>query len=99
MICPGDSGLEEAPAPLKADDPQHKIRRFAPRVMRHTAASWLVQDGVPLYDVQSLLGHESYRTAERYSHLAPDSHSKVIDSWARRRDARVTHGRKEARPS
>src|ERR1022692_1759400 len=43
-------------------DPGHRIRRFAPRVMRHTAASWLVQDGVPLYDVQALLGHESYAT-------------------------------------
>ena len=29
------------------------IRRFPPRIMRHTAASWLVQDGVPLYDVQA----------------------------------------------
>ena len=38
------------------------IRRFPPRIMRHTAASWLVIDGVPLYDVQALLGHESYRT-------------------------------------
>lgn len=27
------------------------IRRFPPRIMRHTAVSWLVQDGVPLYDV------------------------------------------------
>jgi site-specific recombinase XerD len=33
--------------------------------MRHTAASWLVQDGVPLYDVQALLGHESFRTTAR----------------------------------
>jgi len=41
------------------------IRRFPPRIMRHTAASWLVIDGVPLYDVQALLGHESYRTTER----------------------------------
>ena len=24
------------------------IRRFPPRIMRHTAASWLVQDRVPL---------------------------------------------------
>jgi integrase len=32
------------------------IRRFPPRVMRHTTASWLVQDGVPLYDVQAVLG-------------------------------------------
>ena len=67
------------------------IHRFPPRVMRHTAASWLVQDGVPLYDVQALLGHEDYATTQRYAHLAPDAHGKVIESWARRRDARLTH--------
>jgi integrase len=54
------------------------IRRFPPRIMRHTAASWLVQDGVPLYDVQHLLGHEDYSTTQRYAHLAPDAHSKVM---------------------
>jgi hypothetical protein len=43
------------------------VRRFAPRIMRHTAASWLVQDGVPLYDVQALLGHEDYATTQRYA--------------------------------
>ena len=85
--------------PRACGDPEHTIRRFAPRVMRHTAASWLVQDGVPLYDVQALLGHESYETTQRYAHLAPDAHSKVIESWMRRSDAPVTHGRKEARPS
>ncbi|GAA3172168.1 tyrosine-type recombinase/integrase [Nonomuraea roseoviolacea] len=60
------------------------IRRFPPRIMRHTAASWLVQDGVPLYDVQSLLGHESFTTTQRYAHLAPDAHEKVVQSWRRR---------------
>jgi integrase len=75
------------------------IRRFPPRIMRHTAASWLVQDGVPLYDVQALLGHEDYATTQRYAHLAPDAHGKVIESWARRNDARVTHGREKAGPS
>jgi integrase len=60
------------------------IRRFPPRIMRHTAASWLVQDGVPLYDVQALLGHEDYTTTQRYAHLRPDAHSKVIESWGRR---------------
>jgi integrase len=73
------------------------IRRFPPRIMRHTAASWLVIDGVPLYDVQALLGHESYRTTERYAHLAPDAHDKVVQSWARRRDASLTHGPQKGR--
>lgn len=60
------------------------IRRFPPRIMRHTAASWLVQDGVPLYDVQELLGHEDYATTQRYAHLAPGAHGKVTESWQRR---------------
>jgi integrase len=62
------------------------IRRFPPRIMRHTAASWLVQDGVPLYDVQALLGHESFATTQRYAHLAPGAHGTVIESWTRRQD-------------
>jgi integrase len=75
------------------------VRRFPPRIMRHTAASWLVQDGVPLYDVQALLGHEDYATTQRYAHLAPDAHGKVIESWTRRLGAPVAHGQRKARPS
>lgn len=41
--------------------------------LRHTFASWLVADGVPLHTVQMLLGHASIRTTERYAHLAPDA--------------------------
>jgi integrase len=70
------------------------VRRFPPRIMRHTAASWLVQDGVPLYDVQALLGHEDYATTQRYAHLAPDAHGKVLESWARR-GARMAHEAEE----
>lgn len=57
------------------------IRRFPPRIMRHTAASWLVIDDVPLYDVQALLGHESYRTTERYAHLAPTLMTRLSSRW------------------
>jgi integrase len=38
--------------------------------LRHTYASWLVDRGVGLYDVQKLLGHRSSVLTERYSHLS-----------------------------
>jgi integrase len=39
--------------------------------LRHTYCSHLVMQGVPLRTVQVLAGHASYRTTERYAHLAP----------------------------
>lgn len=38
--------------------------------LRHTYASWLLQGGVPLAEVQRLLGHESAAMTQRYAHLA-----------------------------
>ena len=39
---------------------------------RHTFASWLVMEGVPLFEVSKLLRHASIQMTERYAHLAPD---------------------------
>lgn len=38
---------------------------------RHTFASWLIQKGVPIAEVQQYLGHASDIMTRRYSHLAP----------------------------
>ena len=40
--------------------------------LRHSYASALVNEGVPLYDVQQLLGHRSIKTTQRYAHLSQD---------------------------
>lgn len=40
--------------------------------LRDTFASWLVQRGRTLKEVQEALGHETITMTMRYSHLAPD---------------------------
>lgn len=59
------------------------VPRYDPHDCRHTAASWLVQEGVSLYVVQWLLGHESASTTERYAHLAPDRNDAITDAWSK----------------
>lgn len=59
------------------------VPRIDPHDCRHTAASWLAQDGVPLYEIQALLGHESSQTTQRYAHLQKDAHARVEDAWTR----------------
>src|SRR5262245_39756686 len=39
--------------------------------LRHSYASFLVNQGVSLFVVQQLLGHTQPRTTQRYAHLAP----------------------------
>jgi integrase len=46
--------------------------------LRHTFATWLVQNGVNIYEVQKLLGHSSVKVTEVYSHLvASELHNAV----------------------
>lgn len=41
--------------------------------LRHTFASWHVEQGTPLYQVGALLGHRSPQMTQRYSHVSPDA--------------------------
>lgn len=41
--------------------------------LRHTFASFLIKQGVPLYHVSQLLGHSDTRITQRYAHLAPEN--------------------------
>ncbi|MBX9593284.1 MAG: site-specific integrase [Roseomonas sp.] len=44
-----------------------------PNVLRHTAATWMAQDGVPMWEIAGYLGHKDVRMVERvYGHHSPE---------------------------
>lgn len=48
------------------------ITAFRWHDLRHTWASWLVQNGVDLYTLKEMGGWESIHMVQRYAHLAPE---------------------------
>jgi integrase len=46
--------------------------------LRHSYASWLVQAGVALPEVQRLLGHSSILTTQRYAHFGTSQYDRVL---------------------
>jgi len=46
--------------------------------LRHTFASWLVEAGVDLYTVKTLLGHQTLAMTERYSHLSQGALQQAV---------------------
>ncbi|HWV42747.1 tyrosine-type recombinase/integrase [Pseudorhodoplanes sp.] len=47
--------------------------------LRHSFASFLVNEGVSLYVVQGLLGHTQPRTTQRYAHLAQETLNQAAE--------------------
>ncbi len=54
-----------------------------PHVLRHTAATFLAQKGVSIYEIARWLGHSVARTTELYAHHHPDFMSQARDAFDR----------------
>lgn len=51
--------------------------------LRHSYATWLVSDGVPINDVANVLGHErTSTTLDRYTHSTSERDRRVLASFA-----------------
>lgn len=58
------------------------LNDVTPHTLRHTAASWMVQKGVPIYDVAKYLGHSSIAMIEKtYGHMSPEHLHRAKESW------------------
>jgi integrase len=63
------SGIRKADAGNKIDD-------FVFHCLRHSAATWQVQDGVPLFNVSKFLGHNDLQSVNRYAHWDKSQHER-----------------------
>ena len=55
-------------AGLRKPGAGNKIDDFVFHCLRHTAATWQVQDGVPLFKISGYLGHKNLQSVARYAH-------------------------------
>lgn len=102
--CRGDILFRGARgAPLKSNDWGKTIwkkaldlagieGRVRPHDMRHTYASWLIQEGVPLTEVARVMGHSDTEVTKLYAHLSDAGFDTVREALERRTSTPPTGG-------
>lgn len=54
------------------------IKNFRFHDIRRTVGTWLLENGVDIRTIQSLLGHSNIRVTERYLALTPSQNAKAM---------------------
>jgi integrase len=70
----------------------HSARKLAglgpdvlPRILRHTCATWLLQEGESFHDVAGVLGTSEDVIRDTYGHHAHDGLRRTVEAFSRRR--------------
>lgn len=61
--------------------------RVRPHDMRHTYASWLLQQGVHLAELARMMGHSDWEVTKKYAHLSEQGYDTVRRALADHRQA------------
>jgi integrase len=88
LVFPGRDGVKISSIPNTFDRAIEKLgfntgvtdrrQKVVFHTLRHTYASWLVEEGVDLYTVKKLMGHSTISMTERYSHLGNDTLQNAV---------------------
>lgn len=58
---------------IKKDAENARINRTVTiHMLRHTFGSWLAQNGASPYEIRDLMGHQTVKTSDRYTHLVTE---------------------------
>jgi integrase len=89
LVFPGRGGVkirqasdayDRAVAKLGLNDGiTDKRQKVTFHTLRHTFASWLVENGTDLYAVKELLGHSDFKMTARYAHLGQNTLQAAVN--------------------
>ena len=78
VIAWGKKGIRDIGQSFKFACEEAGIEDATPYTLRHTAATWMAQRGVPMWEIAGLMGHTSTRMLERvYAKHHPDHMQKA----------------------
>ncbi len=60
------------------------VKNFRFHDLRHTATSYLLEDGATLIQLSEILGHKTLQMVKRYSHLSEQQGSSIVEKMNKR---------------
>jgi integrase len=60
------------------DGAEDRRQQLSFHSFRHTCASRLAMQGIPLYTIKEIMGHHSITMTERYAHLMPSAMREAL---------------------
>lgn len=78
FVAPGTKDIHKTTARFRKLADQLGLNEFKFHDLRHTYASWLVQNNVNIKVIQELLGHQDIKTTLIYTHIAKDDRFRAV---------------------
>ena len=79
FVAPSTRDIHKTTARFRQLADKLGMNEFKFHDLRHTYASWLVQNNVSIKVIQELLGHQDIKTTLIYTHISKDDRFKAVE--------------------